>query len=498
MTNKTLLYGVLTVMSALLSLTTLNSCNKDDKDNTIDTYSTSTQTTLIKAFGLQADNLVLTSLDSVYFTVDYNNGLIYNADSLPVGTDITELKVKIDFFNTVSSAVFNISGATEQNDTSITYTSSMSTPLDFTGKTILTVTSYDKTQVKDYQVKVLVHKENPDSLKWNQSWRRDLPGLTSGTKAFKVVRQDELYVAMAYDGNACYLMTANTPSSTSWTSRQANVPFEPQVASLVATDNDLYMLDNAGKLWTSTDGMEWSDCGVTWHSILGAYDARVLGIASNGSAYLHDEYPRSVGFESTVVEDGFPVAHASDMIVTDNTWSLSQQAIVVGGIDAEGHLLRDVWGYDGSTWGKINNTQSSVLPALADATLFPYYTYRTLPGVRRYARQATWYVMGGKLADGTLNDKIYLSSTQGITWSVGDSTKAQPSFIPRFYGAQAMVSNETYTAGNAAGAPRRVSTLVTSWDCPFIYLFGGYNDRGELLPSVWRGVYNRLTNTPVY
>lgn len=144
MTNKTLLYGVLTVMSALLSLTTLNSCNKDDKDNTIDTYSTSTQTTLIKAFGLQADNLVLTSLDSVYFTVDYNNGLIYNADSLPVGTDITELKVKIDFFNTVSSAVFNISGATEQNDTSITYTSSMSTPLDFTGKTILTVTSYDR------------------------------------------------------------------------------------------------------------------------------------------------------------------------------------------------------------------------------------------------------------------------------------------------------------------------------------------------------------------
>lgn len=497
MTNKTLLYGVLAVMSALLSLTTLNSCNKDDDDDTVETYSTSTQTTLIKAFGLQDDSEVLASLDSVYFTIDYDNGLIYNADSLPVGTDISALKVRIDFFNTVNSAVFNISGATAQSDTAITYTSSMNDALDFTGKTILTITSYDKTRVKDYLVKVLVHKENPDSLKWSQSWRRDLPGLTSRTKAFKVVRQGDLYRAMSYDGNACYLMTSSSPTG-SWSSGQANVPFEPQVASLAATADALYMLDIAGGLWTSADGMQWNATGVKWHSVLGAYGTRLLGIAHDGSAYLHDEYPRSEGFEPVAVEDGFPVAHASDMIVTDNTWTFAQQAIIVGGVDANGHTLSDVWGYDGSTWGKINNTASSVLPALTDASLFSYYTYKSLSGIRRYARQSTWYVMGGKLADGSLNGKIYLSSTQGITWSVGDSTMSQPSFIPRFYGAQAIVSNETLSVGGAAGAPRRVQTLVTSWDCPYIYLFGGYNDRGELLPSVWRGVYNRLTNTPVY
>ena len=498
MTNKTLLYGVLAVMSALLSLTTLSSCNKDDKEDTTSTYSTSTQTTLIRAFGLQADNAVLTSLDSVYFTIDYDNGLIYNADSLPVGTDISALKVTVNFYNTVNSAVFNISGAKEQNDTSITYTSGMSTALDFTGKTILTVTSYDKTQVKDYQIKVLVHKENPDSLKWNQSWRRDLPGITGQTKAFKVVCQNDLYVAMAYDGNACQLMKATAPNSASWTSQQANVPFVPQVSSLTAAYDALYMLDSAGGLWTSADGSEWSACGVTWNSILGAYDNRVLGVMADAGAYLHDEYPRSDDFEPTEVEAGFPIAHASDMIVTTNNWALAQQAIIVGGIDAQGHLLSDVWGFDGMTWGKINNNSTSVLPALADATLFPYYTYKTLPGVRRCARQSTWYVMGGKLADGTLNGKIYLTSTQGITWTVGDSTMTQPSFMPRFYGAQAMVNNETFTLSGAAGAPRRVQSLVTTWNCPFIYLFGGYNDRGELLPSVWRGVYNRLTNTPVY
>ena len=485
-------------MMAFLSLTMLNSCNDKDDEDTIETYSSSKQTTLITAFGLQANSDVLASLDSVYFTVDYDNGLIYNADSLPKGTDISALKVTISFMNTVSSAVFNITGATELNDTTINYSSSMTTDLDFTGKTILTVTSADGTQVKDYQVNVLVHKENPDSLVWKQSWRRDLPGLTSKTKSFKVVRHGDVYRAMSFDGSACYLMTASSPNATSWSNQQADVPFVPQVSSLTATADALYMLDTAGGLWSSADGNAWTSCGVKWHSLLGAYGSRVLGIIADESGYWHDEYPRIDGFEPVAVEDGFPVAHSSDVIVTDNEWTVSQQAIIVGGIDAKGHLLSNVWGYDGSTWGRINNSHTSALPALSDATLFSYYTFKSLSGVRRYARQSTWYLMGGKLADGSLNDKIYLSNTQGITWTVGDSTLCQASFMPRFYGAQAMVNQETLTLGGAANAPRRVKSLITSWECPYIYLFGGYNDRGELLPSVWRGVYNRLTNTPVY
>jgi hypothetical protein len=74
---------------------------------------------------------------------------------------------------------------------------------------------------------------------------------------------------------------------------------------------------------------------------------------------------------------------------------------------------------------------------------------------------------------------------------------SQASYMPKFYGAQAFVNFETISAA-PQGAPRRVKTPVTSWECPFIYLFGGYNDQGDLLPYVWRGVYNRLTNTPVY
>ena len=93
----------------LPSLSVFVSCNKNDKDDDdAFTYSTSKQTTLVTGFALQANNEVLANLDSVHFTIDYDNGLIYNADSLPVGTDISALKVTVNFLNTVKSAIFSI------------------------------------------------------------------------------------------------------------------------------------------------------------------------------------------------------------------------------------------------------------------------------------------------------------------------------------------------------------------------------------------------------
>lgn len=498
MINKISWYLVLAMLATFVSLPALVSCNKDKDDDDTYSYSSSTQTTLIKAFGLQADDDVLASLDSVHFTVDYDRGLIYNADSLPVGTDISALKVTVEFMNTVSSAIFTITGAKELPDTTIEYTSSMTSSLDFTGKTLFTVTSADKSQVKEYDIKVLVHKVNPDSLSWPQSWRRDLPGCGNNTVAHKVVKMGETYCALAFDGNQCDLLTASHPGQGTWLKTSLSLPFTPRVSTLMATDDALYMLADDGTLYSSANGQDWNSCGVTWHSLLGAYEGRVLGVMAGDDGYYHDEYPRPQGFNVSKVEQGFPVSGSSNMIHADNEWTLSQQAMLVGGIDADGTLLNAVWGYDGSSWGRINSSNSTTLPALSGATLFPYYTFRTLSGVRRYAKQLTWYLMGGKRADGSLNRRIYLSTSQGINWAEGDSTMCQASYMPRFYGAQAMVANETCTVDAANLMPRRVAALVTSWECPYIYLFGGYNEQGELLPNMWRGVYIRLSNYPLY
>ena len=241
MTNRSPLYLLTTIAVLLSSLASFTSCNKDKDNDDSYSYSSSTQTTLVTGFALQADAKVLSNLDSVHFTVDFDRGLIYNADSLPKGTDISALKVTVDFLNTVSSAVFKITDATKQADTTINYTTSMTKSLDFTGKTLLTVTSSDKSQVKDYEVKVLVHKVNPDSLVIPQSWRRNLPGYQSGLKGYKAVKMGDQYCIMAYDGTTCELMIADSPNQGTWTSQLVDLPFVPQVESLVATTGSFYM-----------------------------------------------------------------------------------------------------------------------------------------------------------------------------------------------------------------------------------------------------------------
>ena len=44
----------------------------------------------------------------------------------------------------------------------------------------------------------------------------------------------------------------------------------------------------------------------------------------------------------------------------------------------------------------------------------------------------------------------------------------------------------------------RVSKPVTSWECPYIFLFGGKKADGTLQPHVTRGVINRFTFQPLY
>ena len=498
MTNKTPLSLVLAMLMTLSSLPMLVSCNKD-KDDDDDTYnfSTSKQTTLVTGFGLQADANVLASLDSVHFTIDYDKGLIYNADSLPKGTDISKLKVIVEFLNTVKSAVFSITDATVQSDTTINYTTSMTQSIDFTGKTMLKVTSSDETQVKDYEIKVLVHQVNPDSLIWNQSWRRDLPGYATDLQGYKVVQQGELYRIMTYNGSQCKLLTATALDQANWDEQVVDLPFTPMVETLAATEEVLYMLGNDGVLYGSTDGKEWVPCGVQWRTLIGAYENRVLGIIDNGDDhFFSDEFPRKDGFVSEELPDDFPISNSSNLLEVYNTWSVSPQAMIVGGIDRKGNMSSDTWGFDGNTWGKINNIHGFKLPALADASLFSYYTFRTLSGVRRYSIQSTWYLMGGRKPDGSLNGDIYLSNTQGINWDEADTTMTMPSYMPKFFGAQAFISEETMSAPSRM--PSRVASPITTWQCPFIYLFGGYDADGAVLPYVWRGVYNRLTNTPIY
>lgn len=480
-------------MIALLALA-VSSCKDKKETEEVETYSTSATNALVLSFRLQNSKNVSAKLDSVHFTIDPVRGQIYNVDSLPVGTNISSLLTTVSFRSSVRQAKYYLTyskNGTVQRDT-ITYRSASTDSMNFTGTVRLEVTSYDGTVTRNYDVHINVHKSEPDTLTWPVESRSDLPGAGSDNIAQRTVRWNNLVICLLQN-DAGYFLSSAYNADGPWDTDVFKGDFVPDVTSLASSDSKLYVLDTEGNMHTSDDGKTWTATGQRWHTIIGGYGNRVLGITADEVPQL-DEYPRREGHVAKAVPADFPLSGLSQLVIADNSWTVSPQAVMVGGVLADGSLSNKTWGYDGETWAIISNAQDT-LPALRDAILVSYYTYSVNPINYKSTLHDSWLLMGGFKADGSSNRTTYISNNQGITWQKAASSMQWPSHMPSMGGAQAIIESRSFSVN---GAPRRVSKPTTEWQVPFIYLFGGTTASGVLLNNVWCGVITRMTYRPNY
>ena len=99
------IYALLTAFALLMSV----SCNDNNSDS--DEPVVVSSNTLVSAFSLAENDSVIADLDSLHFTIDVDNRLIYNADSLPKDTKINRLVANIAFYDYSSTGTIRISGA---------------------------------------------------------------------------------------------------------------------------------------------------------------------------------------------------------------------------------------------------------------------------------------------------------------------------------------------------------------------------------------------------
>lgn len=460
----------------------------------------------VTGFSLKADTRVLNGLDSVFFSIDLERGIIYNADSLPKGTRVTDLIPVIKYSNYISSAVIKMEGG-QKRAGEVNYKEHPNDSIDFTGDVKLKLTS-SASATRTYLLKVNVHQSESDSLCWGEAAVGKLPSRTDKPVDQRTVSFKGLATTLVQEHDGTYtLATTADPATEKAAQQMPEFGFTPRVRTLTASADKLWILDSKGGLHSSVDGLKWQAAGQTWYNIVGAYGDHVLGIKADGEGRY--SFTADDSSLDSALPDGFPIEDFSDMYSYRSKWMDAPVGVIVGGVTADGQVSSAVWAYDGNSWAKLSQGR---IPALRGASLIPYYTFRRSGKSWNYTEYSTILMLGGKKDDGTLSRSTYISYDNGVNWSVAGSLLTLPDYIPSMWMMDNLVIFKPMTAplyadGWKSMPARKVPGMhkantsvdgnTISWDCPYIYLFGGCNPDGGLYNTIWRGVINRLTFTPI-
>ena len=410
----------LSVLATLIVAT--GSCNSKSDDDESEIVVTPA-IVAVKQFYLQANDSVLDKLDSVTFSIDLNTGVIFNADSLPKGTDVSRLIASITFANTMSKAELTFLKDNEEEVT-VDYLKNSEDSIDFTYPVTLDVTAQDGLNSFTYQIKVNVHTQEPDTLIWDKVSISSLPSRYTDPVAQKTLYRSETAYSLIEEYNGEYtLASCSDLNEYDWIRSSLNLDFIPSIESFTLTPDAFWILSDNNNLYFSEKGETWTKTGEQWISILGAYEDSILGIKSTEGGYVHTKYPSDDNFVETVLEDEFPIFNSSTLGVMQTEWDPQPFAILACGIMENGEPTSAVWAYDGISWAIIND---SVLPSVSKPMMARYIVYRDTPYVFLKREMDVWLFFGGVNLNGDMNRNVYMSYDNGVNWSLAPYSTPRP------------------------------------------------------------------------
>lgn len=479
-----------------MGLTTACNESSDSEDFTYPANLTITE------FSLSAD-AKNPGLDSAFFSIDLQHGVIFNADSLRKGTKVDKVVPKISFGSTVSEAVIEMSGGTTREG-EVDFQKNPTDSIDFTGNVFLRIKANDGNLSARYRIKVNVHNENPDTLIWREESAATPATRLSDPKTMKWTQNSTSIIALIEESDGSYsasqIHSMTTMEKSVW---GLTLPFTPLVRTLSLTEENAWILSNDGHLWKgTTDLRNWSDTGEIWESMIGAYTSTVVGISNDGGQRKFAQYPLKDLNVKEIPAD-FPISGITNLVTLANKWTQSPVAFFSGGVKADGNLSQITWAFDGAEWIQLCK---GGIPALKEAEIVSYYHYRPSADSKSMVEYPVWMLMGGVDAQGEINRMVYVSYDNGVNWGPGSIGMQLPTDMPSLRDFDALVGNvrmEGNLSDSWTGEPQgwkisyRLEGDLIIWECPCIFVFGGYGLSGGLNPTPWRGVLNRLTFMPI-
>lgn len=495
---------------AIASALTFGACNESSDQYEYELASS----VLVSGFSLSDDEKVLDSLENVFFSIDLANAKIFNADSLPFGTNVSRLIPVISTPSTASAVQLEYPRP-GMTDSIVNYLTNSTDSIDFSnGPVKLRVVSQSGLVERVYEIKVNVHQVKADTLAWYAIESAPLPTSMEQPDAQRAVCLGDTYYCLTSKGSEYCLAKTDNPADPHWQSQSVAFGFDANVESLRATDDALYILSNDGSLYASADFTTWTPTGQTWHYAYGKYGDQLLGCKKDGDKWLIVSYPDN---KTWAMSANFPISGTSEPAAYTPALGISPQMVMTGGRTAQGNTLSGSWAFDGKSWLYV--TLKAMPYALEDMAMVPYVIFETSSSNWVPTEVPALLAFGGRDANGSINPLVLYSLDWGMSWQKAPELMQMPESLPKVWGASAFVfSTKMDDAGSRAAAwekvshrglypqcawlgelsASRVSKPITEWECPAIYMLGGHNYFGELQTAMWRGVILRYTFKPLY
>lgn len=379
------------------------------------------------------------SLRTYSFTIDDDEKLIYNADSIDFGTDVDS--VMPIFTPTFWRAYIN---------DSIEYSVNDSMHMDFTTNNQFSITVYasNKKKSQTYKAQINIHTVDPDSCLWKDMDAKVFSEVATDERAFYL--NDHMLYFATIDGVLYNYISSDAKdwSRNSVTGLPAIV--NNDLDNMIVADTTLYYYSD-NKLYSSVDGSAWSSAETTGSVdyLLFYLNSKFYGVDNTNGKFVTLNNSEWVAVSS--IPNGFPISGAAITVgatVKDNVF----RAYVVGGVDKNGNYLSSVWSTENcSYWADLSLGKDYFSPR-ADAAVVSYADGLML--------------FGGRDENGVVTTETHLfSNDYGVTWVKPENK---------------MIIDGEYTT-------RYGHSVISVSETGYLYLIGGRISDDISMADVWRG-----------
>lgn len=396
------------IVSYFILSFTLASCLDSDDETTI--YS---QEAAISSFAINdiktiinngRDTLTQTVSGNKYpFVIDQLNGLIYNPDSLPKGTDVKKVSLSIIATGTVFYKKNGVDTLWASTDSlNFTQAANRESALEFI------VHAADWETIKTYKVWINIHKQAPDSLIWRPVQGAEFPG-TAITEGQKAVLFNQKIFVFGQTGGQVKVTSANVTDGRTWTApAELDIPETADYSSVMVFQDKILILAS-GKLYSSADGFYWTreNAPAPLSGLVAYFNDKLIAVHENNFVETADF---STWKETGLLPEEFPLRNYSSVSYPLASNPALKKLILIGTPVNPVAITTPVWSMlsDENNWSPYipDQDNSYGCPALENISLIHY--------------DNNLYVFGGQGIDNGTELKpfqyFYSSQDEGLTW----------------------------------------------------------------------------------